>query len=205
MEVEVNNMELWEQVCKTDPEYTKEVNMRGGFTAIDPQYQLKRATEQWGPYGGKWGLSSMKFTFIEPLNTMMLEAILYYPHPMGAVAGGDAEIFIAVDMVIKPNDDCCKKLITSARSKALSYLGFSADVYLGKFDDTEYVKDMKVAFAESEQLEKRVLGDISNCHSEPALDKVEKRIQDLRNTDNITAAQHRIFMKAIKEQREQCM
>ena len=55
-EDKAKNMELWEQVCTTDPDITKKVNTRGGFTAIDAQAQIKRATELWGPYGSEWGV-----------------------------------------------------------------------------------------------------------------------------------------------------
>ena len=55
------NLKLWEAVEKTDPEFTRKVNARGGFTAIGAQYQRKMATEQFGPYGRGWGLESMKF------------------------------------------------------------------------------------------------------------------------------------------------
>ena len=42
------NMELWDQVWQTEPEHTKHVNQRGGFTAIAAQYQIREATKVWG-------------------------------------------------------------------------------------------------------------------------------------------------------------
>jgi len=33
-----NNLELWDSVSMTDPEFTTKVNQRGGFTAIGAQY-----------------------------------------------------------------------------------------------------------------------------------------------------------------------
>ena len=49
------NMELWNKVCRTDPEHTKHVNQRGGFTAIDAMYQIQEATKVFGPVGKGWG------------------------------------------------------------------------------------------------------------------------------------------------------
>ena len=42
-----NNMALWNSVCETDPQFTKSVNQRGGFTAIGAQSQIMKATEVW--------------------------------------------------------------------------------------------------------------------------------------------------------------
>ena len=50
-----DNMHIWNQVCETDPDYTKEVGYRGGFTSITPQYQKQRMTETFGPCGVGWG------------------------------------------------------------------------------------------------------------------------------------------------------
>ena len=49
------NMKLWESVCKTDPNHTKQVSQRGGFTAIDAHYQVQMATQAFGPIGHGWG------------------------------------------------------------------------------------------------------------------------------------------------------
>jgi uncharacterized short protein YbdD (DUF466 family) len=43
-------------------------------------------------------------------------------------------------MGTKNDDDCFKKVVTDCLTKALSYLGFSADVFLGQFDDNKYVQ-----------------------------------------------------------------
>ena len=47
-------MDLWSSVETTDPEFTTKVNQRGGFTAIGAQYQIKTATETFGPFGIGW-------------------------------------------------------------------------------------------------------------------------------------------------------
>jgi len=43
--------------------------------------------------------------------------------------------------------DFAKKIETDALTKALSKLGFNADVFMGRFDDTKYVLEMKKEFA----------------------------------------------------------
>ncbi len=53
------HMELWNKVSKTDPKYIKPVGFGARkFTAIDPQYQVRSITEQFGAVGVGWGWNS---------------------------------------------------------------------------------------------------------------------------------------------------
>ncbi|MFQ5631094.1 MAG: hypothetical protein ACE5I1_20160, partial [bacterium] len=47
------------------------------------------------------------------------------------------------------DDECIKKVVTDAETKALSKLGFNADVFLGLFDDSRYVDDLRKEFSEN--------------------------------------------------------
>ena len=130
-----DNMSLWKSVEKTDPKATKRVNQRGGFTAIDAYAQIAAATQLWGPYGSTWGLEDSEFQLIRANDDTAPICIAFYAtfkYPDGAFQ-------ISTDMVFKANDECHKKLRTDALTKALSMLGFNADVFLGKFDDNKYV------------------------------------------------------------------
>ena len=49
------------------------------------------------------------------------------------------------------DDEAYKKATTDALTKALSYLGFSADVFLGAFDDNRYVEGLKKEVEEKEK------------------------------------------------------
>tara|TARA_Y100000034_G_C6852043_1_gene386629 strand:- start:207 stop:947 length:741 start_codon:yes stop_codon:yes gene_type:complete len=138
-----SKLSLWAKVEKTDPAYTKAVSMRGGYTAIDPQYQLLSATAMWGPYGGEWALRDVEYEYIRngagEIVEIAVAAEFFFP-------GG--QFPISADMAYRPGDDCRKKVMTSARSKALSMLGFNADVFMGKFDDNHYVQGRKQAVAD---------------------------------------------------------
>jgi len=131
-----DTMALWNQVCETDPAITSTVNRRGGFTAIDAQAQIKRATELWGPYGGDWGMKNCKYEYIRDAGDgtgnileAILEATFYCPV---------AEFEISTDIAYVPGNDSRKKLLTDATTKALSKLGFNSDVFEGKFDGDKY-------------------------------------------------------------------
>jgi len=134
-----DNMKLWSAVDTTDPEYTRHVNQRGGFTAIDAQWQIQQATEQWGPYGGAWGVRDLAYDYVRVGNDIVevsLEATFWFP-------GG--EFPLGTDMAFRAGNESKKKLLTDLTTKALSKLGFSADVFMGKFNDNRYVQENKPA------------------------------------------------------------
>ena len=134
-----DNMALWNSVCTTDPTTTKQVTQRGGFTAICAQSQRKRATEVWGMYGSTWGVKDLFWcTQGEAGVEIALEATFWYP-------GG--KFPISVDTPFRAGNDTRKKLLTDLTTKALSMLGFNADVFEGKFDDNKYVSEMMEKFA----------------------------------------------------------
>lgn len=150
------NMVLWDQVSETNPDITKRVATRGGFTSIDAQTQVKRATELFGQYGDKWGMRDLSYQICydagKPVG-ISLVTMFYYPVfaiPTGGSIsrsnGKEGKFPISSDMAYKPNDDCYKKLATDALTKALSRLGFNSDVFEGKFDDSKYVASMKVKY-----------------------------------------------------------
>jgi len=142
MSAKHENLDLWNRVCTTDPKMTKEVSFGRKFTAIDPQYQIKNATAEWGAYGSKWGLKDIERNFDlidEKGNTILLMiAKFYYPN-------GEFELSTSAKMfpgkTPKFDEDIFKKTETDLLTKALSKLGFNADVFMGKFDDNRYVAE----------------------------------------------------------------
>ena len=140
-----NNLELWDSVQTTDPQYTKRVNQRGGFTAIAAQSQVKRATEVFGIMGHGWGVEDEKFTTVEGTTMVLYTASLWYKFNTRTGA-------IPIHSSIKYgangryDDDFAKKVATDALTKGLSKLGFNADVFMGLFDDNKYVNDVASKF-----------------------------------------------------------
>lgn len=135
-------MNLWDRVDKTDPAYTKKVTQRGGFTAIDAMYQTKKATEIFGMYGKGWGLSKTSFNLdmLEATGMVIHEAVFFYVQD-------DKRYEFPIHNAIKPmmgskqDEDWPKKVETNTISKALSRLGFCADVFMGDFDNQDYIEE----------------------------------------------------------------
>ena len=139
-----NNMQIWDKVCETDREYTRKCNLRGGFTAIDPEYQIKRATEIWGAIGIGWGYDARYeiSTYSDNKNSFAyIVCYLTFWHS-GDRQNKIGEIACMNELIDKTgrfDDDAGKKALTDCLSKVFAQLGFSADVYMGKFDDNKYV------------------------------------------------------------------
>lgn len=143
----MSNFDLWQKVQKTDLEHTKKVNQRGGYTAIDPQYQLQEATKQFGPYGKGFGLCETEFdmSLFESLGVVIHKAKFFY-----VLSGDRCEFPIsnAIQATTGIGDkkrvdvDFAKKVETNTVSKALSKLGFNADVFMGMFEDNQYLQEL---------------------------------------------------------------
>ena len=143
----MDNLELWSSVEKTDPKHTKQANVRGNkITAIAPQRQIKNATEKFGPYGKGWGFKSVELDFsMVPVNDVIIfKGQFFFP-------GGEFPVLSSIaaymDKAKKmPDQDFAKKVETDALTKALSKLGFNADVFMGMYDDHKYVQMMNEEF-----------------------------------------------------------
>jgi signal recognition particle subunit SEC65 len=142
------NLKLWDAVEKTDLQFTKHVNQRGGYTAISPQYQLKCATEQFGAYGAGFGLSVSDFdmSIFEATGIVIHKAMFFYmmdgqryefPLSNAIEAAKTTKNGRYVDT------DFAKKVETNTVSKALSKLGFNADVFMGMMEDQSYLAELQ--------------------------------------------------------------
>jgi len=75
MQKNKENLILWNSVETTNPKFTKEVKIGARkFTAIDPYYQLKTASEVFGTFGDGFGLEDIdhKLTKLEGTQMTLL-------------------------------------------------------------------------------------------------------------------------------------
>ena len=153
------NLKLWSLVEKTNPKYTKKANVKGNsITAISPQYQIKNVTEQFGSYGKTWGFKSLDFdyTLVDSLGLVVLHAIFFYPD--GEFPIKNAQNVFIDNAKTKIDDNFAKKLETDTLTKAISKLGFNADIFMGLFDDVKYLAEVTREFSEP----KKVIENISD-------------------------------------------
>ena len=189
-----DNLELWNRVEKTNPKYTKKAKVGGNaITSISPQFQIMNVTEQFGSYGSTWGFKNIELDYSlvnmpfkkdktegsypnvkvigkedSFMGLVVFKAIFFYPNGEFPIINS-ISLFTNNDMS-KIDDNFAKKIETDALTKAISKLGFNADIFMGKFDDVRYVEEMTKEFNKpiekpilaitNEQFDKVMLSDI---------------------------------------------
>ena len=144
--VKKDNMALWDSVSKTNPEHTKRIDQRGGFTAIDAHSQIEAATKVFGPAGEGWGWDvELQYP---PNDTILAIVTLWHGKPEHTIKQVGQK---KLNSNRGPDEDAVKKAVTDGITKCLSYLGFNADVFLGRFDDNKYVQQVTAEFAEAKK------------------------------------------------------
>jgi len=139
-----DNLKLWNKVSKSDPKFLKNVSFGSrSFTAIDPQYQVKSATEEFGPIGHGWGWSNTtRFVDVSNGDTAVIADVSIWtvsPENIFGPFSGCRTFYNANKGRIA--EDAPKMAITDGLTKALSHLGFNADVFLGEMDGNKYAAD----------------------------------------------------------------
>ena len=137
----MSNMNVCDAVSKSDAKFLKQVKVGRGFTAIDAHSQIMKATEQFGPVGEGWGYHvSHNVEVLTPNDSVIIASVsVWHGQPsnmFGPVLG--------CKMLMrngKIDEDAPKKAMTDGLTKALSHLGFNADVFLGEFDGNKYTDD----------------------------------------------------------------
>src|SRR5690554_4690978 len=165
------NMSIWSQVEKTAPEATKAAKVNGQqITSISGPHMVKRATEVFGPVGIGWGWTVAEERFDqggeirndkgEIIGHEVGHNIRIKLWFMQDDKRGELEQYGCTPFTYKSkwgvttDTEAPKKSLTDAIKKALSMLGFSADIFLGMYDDTDYVQQRQ-AEAALEQAENR--------------------------------------------------
>jgi len=191
------NMALWNTVSKTNPKHTKKVKFGREFTAIDPHSQIQAATGAFGAAGRGWGWNIERVEYPSTNEIAVLVRLWHGERDCTIEQWGQCGLYIDKNDTRK-DSDCFKKATTDGLTKCLSYLGFNADVFLGKFDDSKYVKSMENEYAEvndnpnAPTLDNNEVGSLNTLIS--AFDSCKKDEEvDKLFTDNQT------FMKKLKD------
>ena len=156
----MSNLEIWDKVKSPNPKYTKGFSRGGGFrgTATNTQYQILAATELFGPNGIGWGyeITDEKYVNGAPLADNANEIIhvvrgrVWYMHEgqkyFTSEQYGQTQFVGKNKNGMFTDEEAPKKSISDMLSKCLALLGFSADIFLGLYDDNKYVNDIRAKF-----------------------------------------------------------
>jgi hypothetical protein len=137
----MSNMDIWNNLCESDPKYLKKISFGArSFTAIDPQYQVMKMTEQFGPVGEGWGWhSTTEIVNVSNGDSAVLAHVtVWHGSPSNSFGAftGCRKFFDAVKG--RMAEDAPKMAVTDGLTKALSHIGCDADVFLGKMDGNKY-------------------------------------------------------------------
>lgn len=136
--MENKNLALWEKVQDTPTEIIQKIKAEDGteLNNVAPIHRLKKATEIFGTYGKNWGLKNIKHSEQKIFNTLILgtvDAIFFYTHNdvkiEFEITNSISIVSVSDDKKMKVNYTYRKALETDTITKALSRLGFNADIY----------------------------------------------------------------------------
>jgi hypothetical protein len=151
-----DNLRIWSALETTNPKHTKPFQRAGGFkgTAIKPIYLTRLMTDQFGPCGVGWGMTKPEFQTIQCDKELLVFcsiAIWYVEQGRRSELvygeGGD-KVTIASSSGTRNSDEAFKAAYTDALSNAMKHIGAAADVHMGMFDDSKYVKETQKHFEE---------------------------------------------------------
>ena len=157
------NMRIWDQVEKTDTRYTKDAKVGGQqITSLNGTAMIMKATEVFGPAGIGFGWTVLEERFDKGAEMFVGEGdkraslgfelnhtvkIKFWIKQDGE--RGEFEQYGCTPYLYKSkygtttDGEAPKKSLTDAIKKSLSMLGFSADVFLGMFDDRDYKQQLQ--------------------------------------------------------------
>lgn len=193
-----NNLRIWERVDKTDTRFTKKAEVNGQkITSLSGTAMIMKATEVFGPAGIGFGWKVLEERFDQGMEIFSGEGekrvslgftqnhtvrILFWFVLDGQ--RGELESYGCTNAVYKSkyglstDGEAPKKSLTDAIKKALSTLGFSADVFLGLHDDANYLEQLNEELA-IEQAEDRIAEE--ERQKQERLDYIKSVVESMAN------------------------
>lgn len=140
----MNNMELWDKVEKTPSELIGKIITDDGteLKTVPSINRVKKATEMFGIYGKNWGLKKIKHKELRANSGLLLGILdaVFFVHTNDLDTEFQITNSIAITIMLskefKVNVNYRKAIETDTINKALSKLGFNADIY----SDSDLVK-----------------------------------------------------------------
>jgi len=146
----MDNLALWTKVEKTDPKHTKPITGKSyQGTSPKPYHLIHKATEVFGPCGIGWGFTivdeRVEDAGAERVSIARVRVWYKWNGKRGEVEHVGGTPFSGVRSSGKPysDEDAPKKSVTDALVKALSLIGFAGDIFIGRYDDSKYVNNLR--------------------------------------------------------------
>lgn len=142
----MNNMQLWQSVCVTDPAAVKPITGKQyKGSSPKPYWIIQRATETFGPCGLGWGVKvlSERFERFGDESLHIAQVLVWYmlDGKRGEIEqmGQTKAAYTSSQGKHIVDEDAPKKSVTDGMVKCLSMLGFAGDIFSGQWEDSKYV------------------------------------------------------------------
>ncbi len=143
----MNNTELWNSVCVTDPAAVKPITGKPyKGNSPKPYWLIWRATEVFGPCGQGWGVVVKSESFMRMSDTdVMHSAVVQFWYIRDGKRceieqmGQTKAAYMSSKNVMVVDEDAGKKSVTDGMVKCMSMVGFAGDIFSGRWDDSSYV------------------------------------------------------------------
>jgi hypothetical protein len=154
-----DNLMLWNTVEKTPVAHTKAITGKSyQGTSPKPHYLIHKATETFGPCGIGWGFTIEDERIEEgaggeKMHIARVKVWYEWNGKRGEVEHIGGTQFSGVRSSGKAftDEDAPKKSVTDALIKALSMIGFAGDIFMGRYDDSKYVSELRAEERGQEQ------------------------------------------------------
>jgi hypothetical protein len=165
-----DNLELWKQVCVTDPAHVKKITGKPyQGNSPKPYWLIQRATEVFGPCGEGWGVEVKSEGFHRMTETDVMHSavvVVWYMRDGKRCAieqmGQTKACYAKSGGGMVLDEDAGKKSVTDGMVKCLSMIGFAGDIFSGRWDDSSYVEWAAEQFKPEPQ---RMSDDAIQCTS----------------------------------------
>lgn len=176
-----DNLALWRQVEKTPLDQTKEITGKSyKGTSPKPYYLVQKATETFGPIGIGWGFTIEDERIEEGaggerMSIARVKVWFKWNGERGEVEhiGGTSFSGTRRNGNVFTDEDAPKKSVTDALIKALSMIGFAGDIFMGRYDDSKYVAELKEDAREQSQPK-----PVSAAEQKRGLEEIERELLD---------------------------
>ncbi len=205
------NTRHWDALKKTDPSQTKSFSRAGGFkgTALKPIWIVQQLTKHFGPVGVGWGMDDPQFQVVQGDNREVLvycTVRCWHTKPDNSFygVGGDKVVtYIKANEQYKrperweSDDEAFKKAFTDAVNNAFKFVGVGADIHMGQFDDSKYVRELTQEFAPKLPEEVQVAEFVDAIALAQTLDDLKALLDKYKpSIDTVAAAKPAITLQA---------
>lgn len=155
------NLKIWNDIKRPPSSVLKKIDFGylKGKSDINPQWRLMAMTQAFGVVGHGWTYRIVR-TWSETggdgqvmaFSEVAVKTKLNGEWGEEFFGTGGSTIVELSKGNLKSNDEGYKMATTDALSVAFKAVGVAADIYLGCFDGSKYVKDVDEAFTDTEEL-----------------------------------------------------